>query len=88
MWRASATLLLNTGLLSVVRRRSPTACGNLVTPFDLCGDASRNLATSARLRMRQVPAHALFERGAGRHDMPAMPARVHGSEFMRENAGR
>ena len=81
-----ATLLLNTGLLPVVRRRSTTACGNLVTPFDLCSDGSRNLATSARLRMRQVPAHALFERGAGRHDMPAMPDRVHGSGFIWENA--
>jgi hypothetical protein len=74
-----ATPIRNTGCYPVGRLRLASACGNPVTAFDLCGDGSRNLATSARLRMRQMPAHALFERGAGRHDMPAMPTRVHGS---------
>ena len=86
MWRASGNTPSEHGMLPAVRRRSTTACGDLVPPFDLCSHGSRNLATSARLRMRQVPAHALFERGAGRHDMPAMPDRVHGSGSIWENA--
>ena len=81
-----ATAGLNTGCYPVGRLRLASACGNPVTAFDLCGDGSRNFATSARLCMRQMPAHALFERGSGRHDMPAMPTCVHGSEFICENA--
>ena len=62
-----------------VARRHSAAPGNLVTPLDFCGDDCRNLATPARLRMRQMPADASFKGGIVRHHMPSMPARVHGS---------